>query len=128
MSVMERMGRKREVGQMKCIEPQKGTGPEVVGPWSLLWVSRRCASSGAAGGNSALDRRDTNAREALAVPGALLERLLGPELLDRELLAQDDGFDDLGGHRRPADVRLADAGLTLTLPDHKHPVKGHGLS
>src|SRR4051812_8811268 len=74
--------------------------------------------------SSALDPRNPHARVPLPVPGALLERLFGAELLHRQFLAQHDRLDDLAGHRRPAHVRLADVRAPLALADYENLVKG----
>ena len=49
------------------------------------------------------------------MPGLLLERLLGAELLDVQLLAQNDRLNDLTGHGGLFNVGLSDGRLAVAL-------------
>src|ERR1043165_3961991 len=94
----------------KC---RKQTGPPERGPRKKLLRPRFSPEK------SALDRIDLDAGVPLPVPGLLLVGLLGPELLDVELLAEDHRLDDLAGDRRARDIGGADRRRAVSLADQK---------
>src|ERR1051325_2179752 len=74
------------------------------------------------------DGSDLDLGITLAVAGLLLPGLLGLEVLDVELVAQDDGLEDFGGDLGAGDVGLAELGGAVGLADNQDLVEDQGLA